>query len=79
MMKTTHRKALASYADRLQWVTENRETGNDALGDVAKVRADLDEWLRMIVGEARVGGATWAELGEALGISRQAAQQRFGR
>lgn len=79
MMKTPHRKALASYADRLQWVTENRETGNDALGDVAKVRADLDEWLRMIVGEARVGGASWQEIGDALGLTRQGAQQRYGR
>ncbi len=27
---------------------------------------------------ARANGSTWAEIGQALGISKQAAQQRFG-
>jgi hypothetical protein len=33
------------------------------------------EW----VDKAREAGASWAQIGTALGISRQAAQQRFGR
>lgn len=31
------------------------------------------------VERARAAGATWAEIGSALGITRQAAYQRFGR
>lgn len=37
------------------------------------------ERLAHYVHEARRLGASWAELGAILGISRQAAQQRFGR
>jgi hypothetical protein len=33
--------------------------------------------LRQAVTAARVDGCTWQYIGEALGISRQAAQQRF--
>jgi hypothetical protein len=35
--------------------------------------------LRTAVDRARAAGSTWAEIGEALGTSRQAAFQRFGR
>lgn len=35
--------------------------------------------LAEAVAEARDDGATWAEVGRVLGVSRQAAQQRFGR
>lgn len=31
-----------------------------------------------IVDRARVSGESWADIGDAMGISRQAAQQRFG-
>ena len=30
-----------------------------------------------LVGEARANGVTWAEVGASLGVSKQAAQQRF--
>ena len=36
-----------------------------------------DEGLRMAVDRARGLGLSWAEVGIALGITRQAAQQRF--
>jgi hypothetical protein len=38
-----------------------------------------DETLRHAVDEARALGRTWQEIGDALGTSRQAAYQRFGR
>ncbi|MCT2582625.1 DUF3887 domain-containing protein [Actinophytocola gossypii] len=38
-----------------------------------------EEVLRRSVERARAAGHTWQEVGEALGISRQAAFQRFGR
>jgi hypothetical protein len=38
-----------------------------------------DRLLAEEVRGARVDGATWTEVGQALGVSRQAATQRFGR
>jgi hypothetical protein len=44
------------------------------LGEIAE---RIDWALLSLVGEARATGATWADIGSALGVSRQAAQQRF--
>ena len=40
--------------------------------------ATAESGLRRVVGEARTAGPPWTVIGAALGISRQAAQQRFG-
>lgn len=48
-----------------------------ALASAAEVRAWLDHDLPVIVRGARKDGATWQEIGDMLGMSRQAAQQRF--
>ena len=47
----------------------------EALGAVRAAEVHL----RAAVEAARESGSTWAEIGEALGTSRQAAFQRFGR
>jgi hypothetical protein len=39
--------------------------------------AELD--LRQLVADARKTGVWWEEIGGALGVTKQAAQQRFGR
>jgi hypothetical protein len=44
------------------------------LGNIAE---RVDWAMLSLVGEARANGATWADIGHALGVSRQAAQQRF--
>jgi hypothetical protein len=44
----------------------------------ASLRSELDELLASLVDQARQDGATWQAVGDALGISRQAAFQRFG-
>lgn len=57
---------------------------SDALPALPAVAAALaavreaEEHLRQTVEAARSSGHTWAELGEVLGTSRQAAFQRFG-
>lgn len=38
----------------------------------------VEDTLRALVEQARVAGHTWAEIGELLHVSRQAAFQRFG-
>jgi hypothetical protein len=38
----------------------------------------VEDTLRALVDQARVAGHTWAEIGELLHVSRQAAFQRFG-
>ena len=35
--------------------------------------------LRLLVAQARKDGIWWDEIGAALGVTKQAAQQRFGR
>lgn len=46
-----------------------------ALKGIRQENERLELWVR----RARLAGVSWTELGRALGISRQAAQQRFGR
>jgi hypothetical protein len=48
------------------------------LRHLAEIAERVDWALLSLVGEARANGASWATVGEALGVSRQAAQQRFG-
>lgn len=38
----------------------------------------VDDTLRALVKQARASGRTWAEIGELLSVTRQAAFQRFG-
>ena len=45
----------------------------------ARMRAVADDALRQCVDRARSAGHTWQEVGDALGTSRQAAFQRFGK
>jgi hypothetical protein len=52
-----------------------------SLGDVAaaaKTAEEADAALAIAVTHARVAGASWADIGRACGITRQAAQQRWG-
>jgi hypothetical protein len=54
----------------------------DALEAISAAQAivqDAEEGLAVTVRQARDAGHTWAEIGQRLGTSRQAAFQRFGR
>jgi hypothetical protein len=50
-----------------------------AIGHAVAVARSAEEELGMTVARARESGHTWAEIGQILGTSRQAAFQRFGR
>jgi hypothetical protein len=53
--------------------------GLAALAAACTVDDTVDEAIQALVQDARGAGHTWHEIGEVLAISRQAAQQRFGR
>jgi hypothetical protein len=53
--------------------------GIDAVLAARDLHRLTERTLRDAVGRARAGGATWQDIGDALGASRQAAFQRFGR
>lgn len=44
---------------------------------VGQAWADTDALLRQTVDEAREHGATWEQIGDALGINAEAAAKRF--
>lgn len=48
------------------------------LGHLAALAERVDWALLSLVGEARAQGVTWVAIGAALGVTKQAAQQRFG-
>jgi hypothetical protein len=51
----------------------------EAIGLAQELARSVEEGLAMTVTQAREAGHTWAEIGQVLGTSRQAAFQRFGR
>lgn len=49
----------------------------DALRALARTEVELDELRRQQVAAARDAGATWEQVGEALGMSRQSAWEYY--
>src|ERR1700746_1173677 len=53
----------------------------DRLADAVMAAGDLDEQSDALIGyfvdQARVSGASWSQIGAAMGVSKQAAQKRF--
>jgi phosphohistidine phosphatase SixA len=50
----------------------------DRLGELMAERERLERETRFMVDQARRCRVTWSEIGEALGVSQQAASKRFG-
>jgi hypothetical protein len=66
------RRVLRAYARRIS-------TGDiDALPGITILAADIDNAIRQAVTGLRETGYSWAEIGARLGVTRQAAQQRWG-
>lgn len=64
--------------DLVQRTGDGELTVGAALGATAALRDAADRKLYVLVGFARESGASWAAIGEALGVTTQAAHQRFG-
>jgi hypothetical protein len=58
-------------------VSEDPDALLSALSHLAAI-AERVEWAMLsLVGEAKSGGVPWVAIGAALGVTKQAAQQRF--
>ena len=72
-------EALAAYFEEFDF-EKAVSTGRDpllALHLASQFREYIDQQLFEVVQEARESGATWTQIGEALGVSHQAAMKRF--
>jgi hypothetical protein len=66
------RRVLRGYARRVA------RGDIDAIADMAAIAGELDGVMRQAVGGLRGAGYSWAEIAARLGVTRQAAQQRWG-
>jgi hypothetical protein len=57
--------------------TESLDAALANLPNVARAQAQVEESLLGWVRRARTLGATWAQIGDALGVTRQSAWERF--
>jgi hypothetical protein len=72
---------LEAWADRvsLDELHEADTKGLRAIADLADQRDHLEEELAAAVRAARHANRSWSEIGAMLGVSKQAAQHKFGR
>ena len=66
------RRVLRAYSRRIA------QGDIDALADMADLAAEIDSATGLAVKGLRQWGHSWADIGIRLGITRQAAQQRWG-
>jgi DNA-directed RNA polymerase specialized sigma24 family protein len=67
------RRVLRAYASRIA------RGDIDAIAELSAVAAELDGVVRQAVTGLRGSGYSWADIAARLGVTRQAAQQRWGR
>jgi hypothetical protein len=70
----------ARFVQRVMLAYARRVAGGDVdgLADMAGLATELDEAIAQAVTGLRETGYSWAEIAARLGVSRQAAQQRWG-
>ena len=75
-MTASHHPNLESLRERWEQATASADP-LAALGASHGFEEQWERWQRGVVAEAVEAGATWEQIGMALGISRQAAWARF--
>jgi hypothetical protein len=73
-------KALEDWAERVG-MTELKVIDTQALRTIAELvdqRDEVDEELTEAVRSARRAKRSWSEIGAMLGVSKQAAQRKYG-
>jgi hypothetical protein len=73
----SEQRDLSIAAARLALSSRDLSSGPGRLAALATVLEEAERALRMEVALARGLGVSWSEIGASLGVTRQAAQQRF--
>jgi DNA-directed RNA polymerase specialized sigma24 family protein len=78
--RVTENDEYAAFARRVlrAWARRVAAGDIDAIADMAAAARELEEAMRHAVTGLRVKGYSWAEIATRLGVTRQAAQQRWG-
>lgn len=76
-MEGADRESVIVVLSALAHAADQGEPG--ALKSLAALRVHLENFIASAVAKQRAAGATWQEIGDALGTNRSAAQQRYGR
>lgn len=67
------------YADNeLRTVLDKRRSSSVRIAALTLLQRGMNEYLTDLVMDFRERGATWEEIGRAAGITKQAAQKRWG-
>lgn len=67
---------MRGEAERRGWTVDDRTKRlSDLRADLARIEHDIES----AVTDDRLAGVPWSAIGGALGMTRQAAQQRYGR
>jgi DNA-directed RNA polymerase specialized sigma24 family protein len=76
----TENDQYAAFARRVlrAWAHRVAAGDIDAIADMAAAAGELDDAMRQAVAGLRGRGYSWAEIAVRLGVTRQAAQQRWG-
>lgn len=73
-------KALEEWAERVEF-SDLKEADTDALRTIAELaerRDEVESELTEAVRSARQAHRSWSEIGTMLGVSKQAAQRKYG-
>jgi ECF sigma factor len=75
----TENSEYAAFARRILRAYSRRVATGDveSLAQMISLSDEIDEAIQQAVDGLRVAGYSWAEIGSRLGITRQAAQQRW--
>jgi hypothetical protein len=78
--RVTENDEYASFARRVlrAWGRRVAAGDIDAIADMAAAATELDAAISQAVAGLRARSYSWADIGARLGVSRQAAQQRWG-
>jgi len=78
--RVTENDGYAAFARRVMraWARRVAAGDIDAIADMAAAAGELDDAMRQAVAGLRGKGYSWAEIAVRLGVTRQAAQQRWG-
>ncbi len=70
-----------SFARRILRATGRRVQDRDieGLAGLAVLQAEINDQMKETAKALNAQGYSWAEIGRVLGVSKQAAQQRFGK